>query len=128
MFDEKGVTVSFINNVWVRVEIPILDFLQPIYDFQQNETKNSNAKKKQHGAEKFTSETDNFETNSSSVNTLVNAKKNTPIAPSHSQRGKETFSNEVRSNVKSLKSVNSNNNNANYFESKFNHANSIIKI
>ncbi len=26
-FDENGITVSFVNNVWVRVEIPILEIL-----------------------------------------------------------------------------------------------------
>ena len=26
-FDENGITVSFVNNVWVRVEIPIMEIL-----------------------------------------------------------------------------------------------------
>lgn len=26
-FDENGITVSFVNNIWVRVEIPILEIL-----------------------------------------------------------------------------------------------------
>jgi hypothetical protein len=26
-FDENGITVSFVNNIWVRVEIPIMEIL-----------------------------------------------------------------------------------------------------
>jgi hypothetical protein len=31
-FDETGVSVSFINNIWVRIEIPIIEFI----DFSPN--------------------------------------------------------------------------------------------
>jgi hypothetical protein len=38
-FDETGVSVSFINNIWVRIEIPIIEFI----DFSANIMLNTNA-------------------------------------------------------------------------------------
>jgi hypothetical protein len=31
-FDEEGVTVSFVNEIWVRVEIPIIEYLNLTFD------------------------------------------------------------------------------------------------
>ena len=132
-FDEKGVTVSFVNSIWVRVEIPILDFLQPIYDFK-TETKASTKKKP--SAEKqsnYPPEADlnnNIVNSSNSTNNSTSKKKQSNNLPTNNfqqnftQRDTESTI-DARLNAKSAKNTNLN---TNYFESKFDHLNKIIKI
>lgn len=125
-FDEKGVTVSFVNSVWVRVEIPIMDFLQPIYDFK---TENKSTNKKKQNLEKQSSSSYNHEIiDNSNINS--NTKKKPPtslnsgLQQNYFQRDSESTT-DSRSNAKSAKNLGLN---ANYFESKFDHLNKIIKI
>ena len=130
-FDEKGVTVSFVNNVWVRVEIPILDFLQPIYDFQNG------ARKKQ-----LQSNDSNTFENNTSCNSLISStnsnnmsgkkKSTTPSSSSTAATPSLISNNNHSDNLRREKETNSNGKHLvkdhHYLESKYKNSNAIIKI
>ena len=105
-FDETGVTVSFVNNVWVRVEIPIVDFLEPIIDLKSS---SSGGKKKQINNEK------QYDINSSSSNNFGSKQKanassaNTAFLASYQT---ESDSVDFKPSGKSAKNI------LNYFEDK----------
>lgn len=106
-FDETGVTVSFVNNVWVRVEIPIVDFLEPIIDFK------SNSKKKQINEKQY----DVPNVNSSSSNNL--GSKQRPVSNNNNNIAYlSNYQTESDSTDFKPSSNNSAKNILNYFEDK----------
>ena len=105
-FDETGVTVSFVNNVWVRVEIPIVDFLEPIIDLKSS---NGSKKNKQINNEKQYDINSSSSNNFSSKQKANNSNTNTAFLTNYQT---ESDSVDFKPSGKSAKNI------LNYFEDK----------